>query len=140
MVYYNVSGYNSYMFLVGLLSWWYSDGWIDRVRMMRNRLISVADFFSIGLLVSTLFSPFRQISADSTAMSLSDHIHIFFDKLLSRIIGSIVRSFMIITGLIVMLFQSILGIIILSSWLIIPLLPAVGLVGFAIGMVPQWTK
>lgn len=128
------------MFLVGLLSWWYSDGWIDRVRMMRDRLMSVADFFSISLLVSTLFSPFRQISANGAAVSLSDHMHVFFDKLLSRIIGSIVRSFMIIFGLITMLFQAIFGVIILLSWLIIPLLPAVGLVGFAIGVVPQWIK
>lgn len=140
MVYYNVSGYNRYMFLVGLLSWWYSDGWVERTRMMRDRLMAVADFFSISLLVSTLFSPFRQISANNTAVSLSDHMHMFFDKLLSRIIGSIVRSFMIVFGLITMLFQAIFGVIILLSWLIIPLLPAIGLVGFAIGVVPQWIK
>lgn len=140
MVYYNVSGYNSYMFLVGLLSWWYSDGWIDRIRMTRDRLISIADFFSVSLLISTLFSPYRQISANSTAVSFGDHMRIFFDKLLSRIIGSVVRSLMIIIGLIVMLLQSIFGIVILLSWLIIPLLPAIGLVGFAIGVVPQWVK
>lgn len=128
------------MFLVGLLSWWYGGGWIDRLHMMKDRLRSSADFFSVSLLISTLFSPFRQISADSVAVSLSDHIRAFFDKLLSRIIGSIVRIFMIIFGLITMLLQIIFGIVILTSWLIIPLLPAIGLVGFAIGVVPQWIK
>jgi len=138
MVYYNVSGYNSNMFLVGLLSWWYSDGLIDRVRMMRDRLLSSADFFSVSLLISTLFSPFRQISADSAAVSLGDHMHAFFDKLLSRIIGSIVRIFMIIFGVVTMLLQIIFGVVILTSWLIVPLLPAIGLAGMAIGVVPQW--
>lgn len=128
------------MFLVGLLSWWYSDGWINRLHMMKDRLKSLADFFSIGLLISTLFSPFRQISADVEAISISDHVRAFFDKLLSRIIGSIVRIFMVIFGIIAILFQLIFDAIILISWLVVPLLPAIGLVGLAIGVVPQWIK
>jgi len=140
MVYYSVSSYNRYMFLVDILSWWYSGGWINRVRMMRDRLMNSADFFSVSLLISTLFAPFRQISANDTAVTFSDHVKAFFDKLLSRCIGFIVRSSMIILGLVTMFLQVISGIVILLFWLIVPILPIVGLVGMAIGLVPQWIK
>lgn len=126
------------MFLVGIFSWWYGSGWIHRVQMMKDRLAASADLFSVGLLFSTLFAPFRQISADGIGGSFRDQIRAFFDKLLSRCIGAIVRTFMIIFGLIMMLVQSIFGAILLAFWLIIPLLPATGLILMVIGWVPQW--
>jgi len=128
------------MFLVGILSWWYSDGIIGRIRMIKNRLKVSADFFSIGLLIETLFAPFRQISAGSVGGSISNQIRAFFDKLLSRIIGSIVRSSMIIAGLVVMLAQILFGIFVIVFWLITPLLPVAGLIMIVIGWVPIWTK
>lgn len=128
------------MFLVGILSWWYSDGIIGRIRMIKNRLKISADFFSIGLLIETLFSPFRQISAGRVGGSISNQIRAFFDKLLSRVIGSIVRTFMIIAGLIVMLTQILFGFLVVMFWLIVPLLPVIGLIMAVIGWVPLWTK
>lgn len=128
------------MFLVGILSWWYSSGWLAQFQMVKTRLQRSADFFSVRLLISTLFSPFRQISAESAAVSLNDHIRAFFDKLLSRVIGAVVRSFMIIFGLIVMSLQIIFSAIILIVWLIIPTLVVVGLIASVIGLVPQWSK
>ena len=127
------------MFLVGIMSWWYSNGFVSRIRMMMSRLRSSSDFFSVGLLLSTLFSPFKQISAEGSGGSLADYIRRFFDKLLSRIIGSIVRSFMIVFGLIVMFLQIIFGTIILVSWLIIPFLLIIGIIVAIIGWVPRWT-
>jgi hypothetical protein len=126
------------MFLVDILSWWYSGGFIQRTQITKDRLKASADFFSIGLLMATLFAPFRQISADSVSISLSNQLHDFFDKLLSRIIGAIMRIFMIIAGLIVMFLQIIFGLIIILFWLIIPLFPVAGLIGMVIGLVPQW--
>jgi len=108
--------------------------------MIKNRLKVSADFFSIGLLIETLFAPFRQISAGSVGGSISNQIRAFFDKLLSRIIGSIVRSSMIIAGLVVMLAQILFGIFVIVFWLITPLLPVAGLIMIVIGWVPIWTK
>ncbi len=137
MVYYNVSSYNSDMFLVGILSWWYGHGWIERFQLERSRLKATADFFSVGLLVSTLFAPFKQISTGKAIGSINDRFRAFFDRLLSRIIGSIVRTFVIMAGLVVMLLQSIFGSIILICWLIIPLLPIAGLIMWVIGWTPS---
>lgn len=126
------------MFLVGILSWWYGEGWPSCIRTIRERLAVSADFFSIGILASTLFAPFRQISAGQVSGPIGDQIRAFFDRLISRIIGSFVRTFMIIFGLVAMFIQSIFGIIVIMTWPIIPLLPAIGLIMAVIGWVPQW--
>jgi len=127
------------MFLVGILSWWYGKGWVSRVHMINSRLKISVDTFSIGLLFKTLFNPFRQISADATGRSLSEKMRAFFDRLLSRVIGFIVRSFMICFGFIFIALQALFGIFILMAWLVLPLLPLFGLIAMAVGWSPQWT-
>ena len=121
------------MFLVGLLTWWYSGGLIRRIQIMKTRLASSADFFSIGLLIKTLFSPYRQISAENVSGSLSVQIRAFFDKLISRIIGATVRSFIIIIGVVAIFFQTIFSIIVLIIWLFIPILPVICIILMIIG-------
>ena len=106
--------------------------------MIKDRLAASADFFSIGLLASTLFAPFRQISAGNVVGPIGDQIRAFFDRLISRTIGAFVRTSVIIFGLVVMSLQAIFGLIVLVSWLIIPLLPIIGLIMTVIGWTPQW--
>ena len=128
------------MFLVGILSWWYGRGWLERANAIKSRLRSSMDFFSIGLLLSTLFAPFRQISAGQAQGSLDNQMHAFFDKLLSRFIGAFMRIFMIIIGLVVMASQIVYGFIVMIVWPIVPLVPVIGLIAMAIGWVPQWIR
>lgn len=135
MVYYSVTGYNKGMFLVGILSWWYKDGFLSRIQTAKNRLVMSADLFSITLLLRTLFNPFRQISADASGASLSEKIRAYFDRLLSRVIGSVVRSFMIIIGSIVLVAQALFEMFTIVFWLFIPILPVAGAILMAIG----WT-
>lgn len=126
------------MFLVGIISWWYGRGWLGQFGRVQARLTSTAQYFSVGQLFLTLFSPFRQISAGSVGGSFSAKFRAFFDKLLSRIIGSIVRSFTIITGLIIMAFQVLIEGIVIVLWLLLPIFPIAGFVLMAIGWVPTW--
>ena len=126
------------MFLVGIISWWYGRGWRGQVLRVRDQLKATADFFSIGQLLSTLFSPFRQISAGKTNGSITVVVRAFFDQLISRIIGAIVRSFTIIFGIIAIAAQSIYQLIILIFWLLLPIFPIIGLMIMAIGWVPRW--
>ena len=128
--------YNKDMFIVGIFSWWYGAGWKERLVMLRERLESTADYFSIDLLLKTLFSPYRQISAGQVRGSINVQMRAFFDRLISRIIGAIIRTFMIVFGAVTMLLQVVIGGALLMLWGIIPLLPAIGLVLFAVGWVP----
>lgn len=130
--------YNEDMFIVGILGWWYGTGWKQRVRMVKERLLGVIDYFSIDLLAGTLFSPFRQISAGKVNGSLNMQLHAFFDRLISRIIGATIRSFMILFGIIAIIVYGVLGGFWLIMWAFIPLFPLFGLLLFVTGWMP-WT-
>lgn len=125
------------MFVVGLLGWWYSAGWRDRIRMIGERLAKSYDLFSLDLLIKTLFSPFRQISAGKVRGSFAVQIQAFFDRLLSRLIGAFVRTIILIIGSLWITILAIIGLIESLIWLFVPLLPIVGAVLFAIGWVPD---
>lgn len=127
------------MFLVGLISWWYGRGWSQQMGRILARLKATLDFFSVGQLLSTLFAPFRQISAASGSDgTFGTAIRGMFDKLISRCVGAFVRSITIFVGLLVILVQGIFAVISIIGWWIIPLLPVVGLILLAIGWVPTW--
>ena len=134
----SIISYNSNMFSVGLILWWYDAGWKGQWARVVGRWSKTLQFFSIGQLLRTLFAPYRQISANSGGSSFPELLHGFFDKLISRVIGFFVRSITIIVGLVVIFFQIIFETIITTFWLFIPVAPVIGAVMFAIGWVPSW--
>lgn len=128
------------MFMVGLISWWYGRGWIGQWKRIAGRFSATLDFFSIGQLLMTFFSPFRQISANTGGGgSFSTAFRAFIDQLISRIIGAFVRFFTILFGILVIVLQSVYELIIMTAWWFLPLLPIAGGVMLAIGWVPTWT-
>jgi hypothetical protein len=138
MVYYSLNSYNEAMFLVGILSWWYGDGWRQRYNLIISRLARISDYFSIGLLLSTLFAPYKQISASGVKGPIGVQLRAFIDRLISRFVGLFMRLFMVIFGLIAIIFQTIAGSILLLFWPLIPVFPVLGLILFAIGWAPAW--
>jgi len=126
------------MFLLGILSWWYGVGWLARFQSAKERLAISADFFSIGLLITTIFAPFRQISAGRVNGPIGAQLRAFLDRLISRLIGALVRLSMIIIGSIVLIFQTIFGALLIAIWPIMPLFVVVGLILMVTGWVPQW--
>lgn len=124
------------MVIVGLLSWWYTAGLIERLRRLRARLSSVADYFSLSLLARTLFAPFRQISAGQVDGPLPVQLRAFFDRLFSRVIGAVVRLIMIGVGTAALVGMVVYGLIVLAGWLLMPLAPMIGLVMMMTGWVP----
>ncbi len=127
------------MFLVGLISWWYGQGWTGQYKRAVARLAVTVEFFSVGQLAQTLFAPFRQIAAvgggDGTVGSA---VRALVDKTISRVIGAIVRTGTIIIGGFVMALQVLYELIIMIAWWFVPLLPVVGAIMLAIGWVPVW--
>lgn len=88
---------------------------------LADRLRNAADFFSLRLLVGNLFAPYRQISAgdDGTGQSMMSR---FLDNLLSRLVGATIRISLLITGILVIVFQAIGGILIAILWPLAPLM------------------
>lgn len=121
---------------MGMLVWWYGSGWRQRIVYLRERLSSTMDYFSIDLLLKTFFSPFRQISAGKVTGPLAVQMRALLDRLVSRVIGAMIRFFMIIVGVAVIIMQVVFGSVLLVVWAVIPVLPLLGLFGFLTGWVP----
>lgn len=128
--------YNEDMFIVGILSWWYTAGWRQQFTNVQDRLARTLDYFSIDLLIRTFFSPFRQISAGKVRGPLGVQVRAFFDNLISRWIGSMVRGTIIVLGVIWIAISVVLSGLLAVLWSIVPLLPVVGIILAVSGWVP----
>jgi hypothetical protein len=122
--------------VTAVFTWWYTTGWSRLVHSIANRIGSSMEFFSVGLLMRTLFDPFRQIDAGKVHGSLQQQMQAFGNRLFSRIIGAVVRFITIIVGLIVALFLTIAGLLQLILWPLVPLLPIIGLIVGLTGWTP----
>lgn len=110
------------MLIISFFKWWYTRGLKNYFLKFFDTLKNAADFFSIRLLISNFFSPFRQISAEkTTSLALDARIRAFFDYLLSCVIGAIIRFFILVIGTVVIIIQTTLGLICGVLW---PLAPA----------------
>ena len=115
------------MVITSLLSWWYVEGWREQLTRIKWAFIRMADRFSIGLLIKTLFAPFRQISADEQARG-NNLATVITDKLVSRLIGCFMRTIMVIVGTITLILLAIVSAIRMLMWPLLPVLPIVGVI------------
>ena len=122
------------MFLVGIFQWWYGNGLLQYIRQSFLGVLRTADFFSVGLLLRTLFNPFRQISAAPVGGALSVQLSAVFDKLFSRAIGAVVRSMVIIVGILMILLRFLWMIVGVIMWLALPLMPFIGIILWQLGV------
>jgi len=117
------------MLVVGFFRWWYLRGWLGLINKVQSILRSLLDSFSISLLLKTLFSPYKQISAyGSGGSSIQAQLSDAADKLLSRMIGFVLRVVIIFTGIIAMLIDIILSSFVILLWPLLPILPVVGVI------------
>lgn len=121
--------------ILGLVEWWYGPGWVGEWRRQTRRLARLSDYFSFGLLLKTLFQPFRQIDAGGTRGGLSVKFRSWIDRSISRIIGAFVRLIVLIIGSIWWLISVILALAWMLIWPLLPLAPGIGLVITIIGVV-----
>lgn len=90
-------------------------------------ILRTADYFSIDLLLKTLFNPFRQISAAEVDGPLPMKMQAFFDRLFSRAVGTVVRTIFIFIGLAAIILRCIWVLFSVLVWTILPLTPILGI-------------
>lgn len=107
-----------------------------RVSRLREKLVGTLDYFSIDLLLRTFFSPFRQISAGQVRGPLGVQMRALLDRIISRVIGAMIRLVMIIVGIFAIILYALIGGLMVAVWGIIPVLPVLGIVLFVSEWVP----
>ena len=120
--------YNTLMILAEVFAWWYTTGWMRLVHGAGARIQSVVDFFSIPILLATLFDPFRQIDAGKVHGSLQDELRAFGNRLFSRIVGFFIRTITVMCGLVCVALITIVGLLQLLLWPLLPLAPIIGFI------------
>lgn len=123
------------MMVLAMLSWWYTAGWARLAKRVGSRINATLETFSVGLLLRTLFTPFRQISAGAArGNSLDVQLRAFGDRLFSRVFGAFVRSLFIIIGLLTALLTAVIGLVQLLVWPLLPCAPVIGVALMAAGV------
>lgn len=96
--------------------------------LVSQRLNRMFDYFSVDILVKTLFSPFRQISAGRVNGPLGIQLRAFVDRLISRLIGAMIRTAVLVFGVITIILTALFGLFELVLWAVLPILPFIGIV------------
>lgn len=88
----------------------------------------------MGALLRSWFAPFKQTYTGNVKGSIGTHFRAAIDSLISRVIGFLVRSILLLAGAVCSLFIFVTGLIFLIAWAFIPLIPIICLVLIAGGV------
>lgn len=109
--------------LIEYLSWHFLKVPMAILSAWRNILIFNLSYFSVPLLLKTLFVPWRRTAwSYGKGFNARRFLEVFASNLISRILGAIVRSFVIFAGLITELALIALGPLVLLFWFVLPIL------------------
>ncbi|PIR71502.1 MAG: hypothetical protein COX89_01410 [Candidatus Nealsonbacteria bacterium CG_4_10_14_0_2_um_filter_37_10] len=100
----------------------------------KNFLKFGLNYFSLPLLLRTFFSPWRRYTwAYPRGFDVGKYFEVFISNLISRILGAVLRIFLIIIGVLAEVFIIFAGAILFFGWIVLPILLITGLVfGFKI--------
>lgn len=109
------------MIFAEMLRWWYIAGWAGAARRIVSWTSAVEHMFSLGLLLKTLFAPWKRITS-APGRGLDAKMRASLDNLVSRCIGFVIRFFVLIAALVGMLLALISGIVMTIVWPLMPVM------------------
>jgi len=102
-------------------SWYYKDASKSILGIWRNFILFVSNYFSIVLLFKTLFAPWKMISESyGRGFDIGRFASALTLNLLSRTLGFIIRSVVIVMGFLAEIFVLIIGALVFVSWFFLP--------------------
>jgi len=111
------------------LAWHFFDTPKGILRAWQNCLKFNLNHWSVPLLLRTWFSTWRRYQYSyGKGFSFSKYFEVFTFNLISRIIGAIMRSVLIIFGLSMEILVFLAGTIVLLAWLILPFFLILGFI------------
>ena len=118
LLWYNIS-MSIFLVLPYYLVWHYGRAILDIKDNARNFIVFVYNFFSIGTLISTLFSPWMRIKDEYSVSNLFETL--IFNGMM-RIFGVFVRLVFIILGIISISITVLLSALLFLVWFFLPAL------------------
>src|SRR4030042_4222254 len=110
------------------IDWYFFEMPKEILKGWKNFLYFNLNYFSIPLLLKTLFSHWKRYYwTRSRGFSFGEYFNVLVSNLMSRFLGALVRIFLIIIGLILELLIFICGLIVFLGWLLLPVLLILGL-------------
>ncbi|GIW60775.1 MAG: hypothetical protein KatS3mg087_1841 [Patescibacteria group bacterium] len=123
------------MIIILALRWWYSAGWRWAwQRSVNKRVRWCIESFSMTALVRTWFSPFKQTYSKAREGSIDLKVQAAIDNLVSRIVGTLARTIILMAGLVCMIGSVVSGILIVLIWPFIPMMPFIGVLLMVLGV------
>jgi len=111
-----------------IVVWQFQDVPKEILNGWKNFLIFGLNYFSIPILLKTFFSPWRKYSYPyKKIFEVWENIEIFVFNSMSRIIGAVVRFFVILIGLITEILIFLLGLVVFIAWFLLPIFLLLGL-------------
>jgi len=105
------------------LAWHFFDSTQDILAAWRNCLKFNLNHWSVPLLIKTWFSPWRRYRYSyGRGFSFTKYFEVFSFNMTSRVIGAIMRTFLIIAGFLMEVLIFCLGLLVLLVWLALPVL------------------
>lgn len=112
------------------LRWHYSDAFVSIWGIIKNFVWFFFHFFSITLLIRTLFKPWHNLQ-EKPKMFMSELLETFVLNILMRIFGLIARLITITMGLVFIIGTLLVGILFSIFWIVAPL---VGVLSLLVGV------
>jgi len=116
------------------LSWQFFEVPLAILKGWRNFLLFGLNYFSVSLLLKTLFSPWKRYSVSyGRGFDIGRYSSALLSNLIFRLLGAIMRSFLILIGLLAEVLIVFLGLAVFFIWLFLPVIFFWGLIfGFKI--------
>lgn len=102
------------------ITWHYSRAMLEYVRTWRNLLWFVLNYFSVYILIKTIFKPFFHLSEKSSTNDLESESKVV--SILSGLFGFVIRILSIAAGISAWIFVLIGGMIMSIVWLCLPVI------------------
>ena len=118
------NGMNPVAFVFAYTKWHYGNALFDILRVLGNFLWLSLHFFSTGILIRTLFSPFMRMREEYPASGHFDpeyYAGTIVVNTLMRLVGFLVRTVFILLSFAVFSLIFISGIVFIGFWIVTPI-------------------
>ncbi len=121
------------------LHWHYTRAFVEIFGLWKNTLWFCKEFFSFEVLIKTFFQPWKRLKEEGGG-GIAGFFEGFVVTTIMRVIGMIMRLFVLIVGLLALGLCTSAGVILIGVWPILPILVAFIFVAGWLGVLLSFTN